>query len=48
MNDNKKKITVGIFIALGILIFVLAIFTLGSQKKTFVKSFTLNVVFNDI
>jgi len=48
MNDNKKKITVGIFIAIGILIFVLAIFTLGSQKKTFVKSFTLNVVFNDI
>ncbi|KQN36377.1 ABC transporter permease [Pedobacter sp. Leaf41] len=48
MNDNKKKITVGIFIAIGILIFVFAIFTLGSQKKTFVKSFTLSVVFNDI
>ena len=48
MNDNKKKITVGIFIAIGILIFVLGIFTLGSQRKTFVKSFTLSVVFNDI
>ena len=48
MNDNKKKITVGIFIAIGILIFVFAIFKLGSQKKTFVKSFTLSVVFNDI
>lgn len=48
MTDNRKKITVGIFIAIGILIFVLAIFTLGSQKKTFVKSFNLSVVFNDI
>lgn len=48
MTDNRKKITVGIFIAIGILIFVLGIFTLGSQKKTFVKSFTLSVVFNDI
>jgi len=48
MNDNRKKITVGIFLAIGILIFVVAIFTLGSQKKTFVKSFNLSVVFNDI
>lgn len=48
MNDNRKKITVGIFIAIGILIFLVGIFTLGSQRKTFVKSFTLSVVFNDI
>lgn len=48
MNDNRKKITVGIFIAIGILIFLVAIFTLGGQKKTFVKSFNLSVVFNDI
>lgn len=48
MTDNRKKITVGIFIVIGILIFLLGIFTLGSQKKTFVKSFTLSVVFNDI
>jgi phospholipid/cholesterol/gamma-HCH transport system substrate-binding protein len=48
LTDNRRKITVGIFIALGLLIFILCIFTLGSQKKTFVKSFTLNVIFNDI
>lgn len=48
LTDNRRKITVGIFIAIGILIFILGIFTLGSQKKTFVKSFTLNVIFNDI
>ncbi len=48
LTDNRRKITVGIFIAIGLLIFLLSIFTLGSQKKTFVKSFTLNVIFNDI
>jgi phospholipid/cholesterol/gamma-HCH transport system substrate-binding protein len=47
-SDNRKKITTGIFIFVGLLIFVLAIFTLGGQRKTFVKSFTLNVVFSDI
>ncbi|WP_443944325.1 MlaD family protein [Pedobacter sp. AW1-32] len=47
MTDNKKKITVGIFIAIGLFIFILGIFTLGGQKKTFVKSFTVSVVFND-
>ncbi|RZJ77891.1 MAG: MCE family protein [Flavobacterium sp.] len=48
LTDNRRKITVGIFIALGLLIFILGIFTLGSQKKTFVKSFTLSVIFDDI
>jgi len=47
-SDNRKKITTGIFIFVGLLIFVLAIFTLGGQRKTFVKSFSLNVVFSDI
>lgn len=48
LTDNRRKITVGLFIAIGLLIFILGIFTLGSQKKTFVKSFALNVIFNDI
>lgn len=48
LTENRRKITVGIFIAIGLLIFILSIFTLGSQKKTFVKTFTLNVIFNDI
>ena len=46
--NNKKAIKVGIFIFLGLLIFVIGIFTLGSQKKAFNKSFSVNVVFNDI
>lgn len=48
VSDNRRKITVGIFIFLGLLIFVIGIFTLGSQRKVFVKSFKLNVIFNDI
>jgi phospholipid/cholesterol/gamma-HCH transport system substrate-binding protein len=31
-----------------LVIFVLGVFTLGSQKKSFVKSFTVDVIFNDI
>ncbi len=45
---NKRPIIVGIFILIGIAILVVTIFTLGAQKKTFVKSYTLNAVFNDI
>lgn len=47
-KDNKKAITVGIFLFIGLAIFILGIFTLGGQKKTFIKSFSLSVVFDDI
>ncbi|TAE36911.1 MAG: MCE family protein [Sphingobacteriales bacterium] len=47
-ENNKKAINVGIFIFIGLLIFVIGVFTLGSQKKAFNKSFSVNVVFNDI
>src|SRR5690606_27805090 len=47
-TDRKKGITVGIFIFIGIVILLLGVFTLGGQKKTSVKTFTLSVVFDDI
>ncbi|WP_276088154.1 MlaD family protein [Pedobacter sp. JY14-1] len=47
-SDNRRKITVGIFIFLGLAIFVVGVFTLGSQKKAFVNSFTVDVIFDDI
>jgi phospholipid/cholesterol/gamma-HCH transport system substrate-binding protein len=47
-KDNRRHITVGVFIFLGLVIFVLGIFTLGSQRKTFIKSITVDVVFNDV
>ncbi len=45
---NNRPVTVGIFIFLGLAILIITVFTLGSQKKTFVKSFTVNAVFNDV
>ncbi|MEJ6978947.1 MlaD family protein [Pedobacter sp. P351] len=48
VTDNRRKITVGIFILIGLVIFVVGVFTLGSQKKAFIKSFSVNVVFDDI
>jgi len=45
---NNRPVVVGIFILLGLAILVIAIFTLGGQKKTFVKSFTIHAVFNDV
>ncbi|SMD13202.1 MlaD family protein [Pedobacter nyackensis] len=48
VTDNRKQITVGVFILLGLVIFVLGVFTLGSQRKAFVKSISVNAVFSDI
>lgn len=48
LTENRRQITVGIFIFIGLIIFVVGIFTLGSQKKAFIKSFGVNVIFNDI
>ncbi|HUH33208.1 MAG TPA: MlaD family protein [Daejeonella sp.] len=48
ITDNRRKTIVGIFVFLGLVILVVTIFTLGSQKKVFVKSISVNVVFDDI
>jgi len=45
---NNRPVIVGIFILLGLAILVVTIFTLGGQKKTFVKSYTIYAVFNDV
>ncbi len=45
---NNRPVVVGIFILLGLAILVVAIFTLGGQKKTFVKTFTVHAVFSDV
>lgn len=48
LTENRRQVTVGIFIFVGLLIFILGVFTLGGQRKTFTKSISLNVVFDDI
>ncbi|CAH0997963.1 hypothetical protein EMA8858_04098 [Emticicia aquatica] len=45
---NNRPVIVGIFIFLGLTILVVTIFTLGGQKKTFVRTFTINAIFDDV
>ncbi|MES2517401.1 MAG: MlaD family protein [Bacteroidota bacterium] len=45
---NKRPVIVGIFIFLGLVILFVTLFTLGGQKETFVKTFTINAIFNDV
>ncbi len=47
-TKQNRPVVVGIFILVGIAILVLAVFTLGGQKKTFVKGITVYSVFNDV
>ncbi len=47
-TNNKRATIVGIFIFLGLAIFILAILTLGSQQKTFEKSVTVRADFDDV
>jgi phospholipid/cholesterol/gamma-HCH transport system substrate-binding protein len=45
---NKRSVTVGIFIFLGIVILIVTVFTLGSQKKAFIKAVPVKTVFEDV
>jgi phospholipid/cholesterol/gamma-HCH transport system substrate-binding protein len=47
-SDNKTAITVGIFLAVGLVVFILGVFTLGSQSKSFSKSVNIRAVFDDV
>jgi len=47
-TDNRKAITVGLFLALGLVIFVLGVFTLGGQQKSFEKNIHISAVFDDV
>ena len=47
-EKNKRTVTVGIFILVGLLILIVAIFTLGGQKRSFAPSLTLHAVFDNV
>ena len=47
-NNNRKKLAVGVFIFIGLLILVVGVVVIGGQHKAFVKSIRLNVVFDDV
>lgn len=46
--ENRKAVIVGVFIALGVVIFVIGVFTLGGQQKSFGKDFSVKAIFNDV
>lgn len=47
-TQTSRATIVGIFILLGIAIFVITVFTLGGQQKTFEKAVTVKAVFDDV
>jgi phospholipid/cholesterol/gamma-HCH transport system substrate-binding protein len=47
-QSSKFKISLGIFIVVGLGLFVLAIFVIGKQKNLFDPVFTLNARFNNV
>jgi len=47
-SSYTRAIIVGIFIFIGVAIFILAVFTLGSQRKTFEKSIIVKAIFDDV
>jgi len=46
-QNNKKQIAVGAFITIGLAILIVGIFTIGGQRKAFVKTFPLQAGFED-
>lgn len=47
-ESTKRSVIVGIFVLLGILIFVAGVFVLGGQQKRFTKSIRLIALFKDV
>ncbi|HSI90860.1 MAG TPA: MlaD family protein [Adhaeribacter sp.] len=45
--ENKRSVVVGLFVFIGIIIFVAAVLTLGGQQKRFVKSVEVKTVVAD-
>lgn len=46
--DNKRSITVGLFVLIGLIIFVLGVLFLGGQQKRFVKTVQIKAIFDDV
>src|ERR1700744_3897645 len=46
--SNRKKLAVGVFISIGLAILIVGVLTIGGQRKAFVKSIGLRVVFDDV
>ncbi len=47
-EENRKAIIVGIFLALGLVVFIAGVLTLGNAQKTFSKSIHIRSTFDDV
>lgn len=47
-HDTGKKIKVGIFVTIGLILFVIAVYFIGKQQKMFGDYFALNCIFSNI
>jgi len=47
-SSRKRSVTVGFFVIIGILIFVVGILTIGSMKKAFSTNITVKTIFHDV
>lgn len=47
-TNNRRTVIVGIFIFLGLVILILTILTLGSQRKTFERSIIIKSIFENV
>jgi len=46
-QNNKKQIAVGAFITIGLAILIVGVFTIGGQRKAFIRTFPLQAGFED-
>jgi len=47
-SENKRSVIVGVFIFVGLAIFIAGVLTLGGKQKRFVSSITLKAVFDNV
>ncbi|TDE10220.1 MlaD family protein [Dyadobacter psychrotolerans] len=47
-TTRKRSITVGVFVVIGILIFLVGILTIGSMKKAFSTNIVIKTIFHDV
>jgi len=47
-KENRRALITGIFLSLGLIIFIVGVFTLGGSNKAFSKNIHVNAVFSDV
>jgi len=47
-TTRKRSVTVGLFVIIGVLIFVVGILTIGSMKKIFSSNIHVTTIFDDV